>query len=188
MLMYQHPADIQNVSYVTGMLASRTPKGNQCVARQVMPLLGGNLPDGIGHVGIGYAPETFSHRHRGQLGTSGLGNVRCQAGKLLLHHTCIKRFPAAGAKYSGKAVRVKPPQDEIAVSDSEGATLAIAGWARVSPSGFWPDPEPATQQAQNRATTRCHCVYVHHGHPHANAGNLGVVGAFIFTGKMRHIG
>ncbi|GBD41956.1 hypothetical protein HRbin39_01343 [bacterium HR39] len=182
------PADPQQVRHLTGVLGAGAAEADQRVAGDVDAALDGDLLDGVRHVVVGdlqAAPGDL-------LGAAGDAGGRLhlpgQLGELRVHDVRIERLVGVRAEDLREELRQQLADHEVGVGHRQRAAAAVAGRAGIGAGALGSDAEARAVEGDDGAAARGHRVDPHHGRAQPHAGDLGLEGALVLAGVVRHVG
>ena len=183
-----HALHAERIRHQAGVLAAGAAKAGQGVLGDVVATLHADVLDRVGHV---FNSDT--QKARGDL----LGRLllpgraldgQRQRLELVDHRAHVQRLIAVRTKYRREQFGTKFADHHIAIRDRQRAAASVSGWARVGTGTLRPNAKFAAVKRADRATTGRHGVYLHDRCAQTHTRDLGLKGALVFAGKVRHVG
>ena len=181
-------ADRQEIGHLAGVLGAGAAEADEGVARGVDAALDGDLLDGVGHVVVGDGEAALGDLERRPPHPRPGLHLPRQLPEATRHHLGVEGLVGVRAEDAREELGQQLAHHQIGVGDGERPAAPVAGRAGIGTGTLRPHPEARTVEGDDRAAARRHRVDLHHRRPHADPGHLGLEGALVLAGVVRHVG
>ena len=179
--------DRQQVRHRAGELSCRTAEREQAELRRVVAVTQTEFANRVRHPRGRHRDKRIGDFFDGEFGPAGQGDCLCNIGQRVARCLGVQRLVARGSKYLGKSLRQDATEHDIAIGQCRRPASPIAGRPRVGAGRIGPHLKAATNEMQDRASTRCDRVDVHHRGLNAHAVDFRLEASRQLTGKQADV-